>query len=206
MLKAKPPNPPSVEQIAAAALILLQKLANQTDEIEPLLKRISAKQDETNALLQKILSAVSGPPKPPVKKLTTIKLIFKEIPVSTTPPIPITPPVVLTQAGQQVQAQVIGFDQFGNPWADILPDYTLTNDNESAATLDTTTGLVTAVADGVANITGELTTAEGLDLTDTESITVSIAAVPPVLTTIQVVFTAPPGKKAPVKGKPVVRR
>ena len=198
------PKPPlTIEQIAGAAVVLLQKLVNQTDEIEPLLQEISAKQDETNALLQQILAAVS---KPPDRVLTTIKLVFKEYNVSTTPPIPITPPVVLTQAGQQVQAQVIGFDQFGNPWNDVLPDYTLTNDNESAATLDPIAGIVTAVADGVANITGELTTAEGLALSDTESVTVSIAAVPPVLTTIQVVFTAPAGKKAPMKAKPVVRR
>jgi len=199
-----PIKPPTEIELLSAAVLLLQKLVEQTNEIEPLLKRISAKQDETNAILRKILSAVS--PKPPAdKKLTTIKLVFTEIPMSTNP-IPITPPVVLTQAGQQVQAQVVGYDQFGNPWTGTMPDYTLTNDNESAATLDPISGLVTAVADGVSNITGELTTAEGLDLTDTESVTVNIAAEPPVLTTVKVVFTQPAGALSSKVKKPVVKR
>ena len=197
----KPPTPPSIEQIAGAAVILLQKLVNQTNEIEPLLKVIAKQGEETNALLQQILDAVSGPP--PDKVLTTIKLVFKEFNMSTGPIIP--GPVVLTQVGQQVIADVIGYDQFGNLWSGTMPPFTLTNDNEAAASLDDVSGIVTAVADGVSNITGELTTAEGLDLTDTESVTVNIAVEPPVLTTVKVVFTQPARgaggskKKMPVK-------
>jgi len=106
------------------------------------------------------------------------------------PPI-LTPPIVLTQAGQMVVAEVIGYDQFGQQWSGAPFDWMLTNDNEAAATLDAQTGIVTAVADGVANITGTVTTAEGTTLTDTEPVTVSIAAAAPVLSTVKVVFTNP---------------
>ncbi|HEY4800684.1 MAG TPA: hypothetical protein VII99_16510 [Bacteroidia bacterium] len=169
-------------------------MVKQTDEVEPLLKRIAMQQDQTNILLQKILATISGPPVPPTNKvISTIKLFFKGVPM---PPV-IPGPVVLTQVGQQVVADVVAYDQFGNLWTGTMPSITLTNDNESAATLDATSGTVTAVANGVSNITAELVTAEGLDLTDTESVTVNIQAAEPVITTVKVVFTTP----ARTKGK-----
>jgi len=174
---------------------LLQKIATQTDQIETLLEELTAQGDQSldlqqqaNQTLTSILSAISGEQPPADKVLTTIKLIFKG--VEPMPPI-IPGPVVLTQAGQQVVAEVIGYDQFGNLWSGSMPDWTLSNDNEDAATLDEGTGIVTAVANGVANITADVTTAEGVALTDTESVTVNIAVEEPVLTTIKVVFTNP---------------
>ena len=102
-------------------------------------------------------------------------------------------PVTLTSVGQIVTASVLGFDQFGNPWTNPLPSYTLTSDDtaEAIVELDPATGTVTSVANGVANITATLTTAEGASLSDTEAVTVAIPVVPPptpVLSSIKVAF------------------
>jgi hypothetical protein len=102
-------------------------------------------------------------------------------------------PITLVTAGQQVTASVVGFDQFGQPFTGIIPAPTFSSDDAAGAivTFDPTTGLTTAVADGVANITATLTTAEGVSLTDTEAVTVAIPIVPPpepVLSSIKVAF------------------
>jgi hypothetical protein len=102
-------------------------------------------------------------------------------------------PITLTTAGQSVTATVVGFDQFGQPFTGPIPTPTLTSDDTAGAivTFDPATGLTTAVANGVANITATLTTAEGLSLSDTETITVAIPVVPPptpVLSSIKVNF------------------
>jgi len=107
--------------------------------------------------------------------------------------MPTPGPVTLTTAGQQVTASVVGFDQFGQPFTGEMPPATLSSDDssESIVTFDPATGLTTAVANGVANITANVVTAEGLSLTDTESVTVSIEVVPPptpVLSSIKVAF------------------
>lgn len=105
--------------------------------------------------------------------------------------MPTPGPVTLTTVGQQVTATVLGFDQFGQPFTGVMPAATLTSDDTSGAivTFDPATGLTTAVADGVANITATLTTAEGIGLTDTEAVTVAITPPPtPVLSSIKVAF------------------
>ena len=105
--------------------------------------------------------------------------------------MPTPGPVTLTSVGQQVTASVVGFDQFVNPFTGTIPPATFSSDDTAQAivTFDPTTGLVTAVANGVANITASLTTAEGLALTDTETVTVAINPPPaPVLSSIKVAF------------------
>ena len=107
--------------------------------------------------------------------------------------MPTAGPVTLTTAGQQVTASVLGFDQFGQPFTGAMPAATLTSDDSAQAIVqfDPTTGLTTAVANGVANITADLITAEGLALKDTEAVTVAIPVVPPptpVLSSIKVAF------------------
>ena len=102
-------------------------------------------------------------------------------------------PVTLTSAGQQVTASVVGFDQFGQPFTGEIPAATFSSDDTAQAivTFDPATGLTTAVANGVANITATLTTVEGLSLSDTEAVTVAIPIVPPptpVLSSIKVAF------------------
>lgn len=119
--------------------------------------------------------------------LTSIKIQFRRYIMA------LAGPVTLTLAGQIVTASVLGFDQFGNPWTGILPPFNLTSDDTSGAivTLDPVTGEVTAVGNGVANITATLTTAEGAPLADTEAVTVAIPVVPPptpVLSSIKVAF------------------
>lgn len=121
--------------------------------------------------------------------LSTIQIRFTKGSSMPTPG-----PVTLTTAGQQVTASVVGFDQFGQPFDPAaMPAATLSSDDTAGAivTFDPSTGLTTAVANGVANITASLTTAEGLALTDTEAVTVAIAVVPPptpVLSSIKVAF------------------
>jgi len=121
-------------------------------------------------------------------RLSVIKIQFsKGTPMATAGPI------TLTSVGQTVTASVLGFDQFGNLFTGTMPTATLTSDDTAGAiaTFDPATGLTTAVANGVANITAILTTAEGLSLIDTEAVTVAIPVVPPptpVLTTIKVAF------------------
>lgn len=147
-------------------------------------ERIVAELERTNSLLERLLR-VSEP-----KRLTTIKISFKESKVPT------ADSVILVSAGQQAVASILGFDQFGNPWTGAIPEVTYSIDNDAIATstpnADNETDVVEAVANGTANLTATLTTAEGLDLTDTEQVIVNIPAPPPppvpVLTSIKIAF------------------
>lgn len=108
----------------------------------------------------------------------------------------ISGPVTLTTFGQVVVAQVVGFDQNGNPWTGPIPTPSWSIDNTSIASIaaDATNPAnedVTAVANGTANLTASLTTAEGLALSDVEQVIVNIPIQPPpppVLSSIKVQF------------------
>lgn len=111
--------------------------------------------------------------------------------------MPTPGPITLTTAGQTATASVVGFDQFGQPFTGEIPTPTFSSDDTSASivTFDPSTGVTTAVANGVANITATVTTTDSqgnnVTLTDTEAVTVSIAVVPPpapVLSSIKVAF------------------
>jgi hypothetical protein len=120
-------------------------------------------------------------------RLTTIKVRFSKGPIMKIGPI------TLVAVGATATASIVGFDQFGQPFLGPMPVPTLSSDDTAGAiaTLDPSTGKVTAVANGVANITGSLTIAEGLSLTDTETVTVAIPVTPPppqVLSSIKVAF------------------
>jgi hypothetical protein len=137
---------------------------------------------EANLRLLRVIVGELAPP-----KLTSIQLSFKGASMAT------AGPVILTTVGQQVTASVIGYDQLGNVFTGTIPTPVFTSSDTAQAivTFDPTTGLTTAVANGVANITASLTTAEGLALTDTESVTVAIPVTPPptpVLSSIKVAF------------------
>ena len=101
-------------------------------------------------------------------------------------------PVTLTSVGQVATASVVGFDQFGNPMpaSFVMPSITWTDDDAAGAivTLDAVAGTVTAVANGVANLTASVTSAEGLALSDTETVTVAIPVAVPVLSSIKIAF------------------
>lgn len=106
-------------------------------------------------------------------------------------------PVTLTTVGQTVTTSVVGFDQFGNPFTgDIpIPTFSASDTAGSIATFDPSTGLVTAVANGVDNITATVDSTDSsgnpITLSDTETVTVAIPVVTPptpVLSSIKVAF------------------
>ena len=112
---------------------------------------------------------------------------------------PVAGPITLTSVGQTVTASVIGYDQFGNVFTGTIPTATFTASDTAGtiATFDPTTGLVTAVANGVDSITATLSTTDStgapVTLTDTETVTVAIPVVPPptpVLSSIKVAFSS----------------
>lgn len=93
---------------------------------------------------------------------------------------------VTISVGQTKVASVVGFDQNGAPFSGPIPTPTFSVDNAAVATVDPASGLTTGVSAGVANATATLTTAEGLTLSDTETVTVT--AVVPVLSSIKISF------------------
>lgn len=118
-------------------------------------------------------------------RLSSLKVAFTE--KRTMPPV-VGPAVI--NVGDKIFASVVGFDQNGQVFTGPIPTPALSVDDASIVSLDTTTGEVNGLAAGVANVTAEVTSAEGADLTDTESVTV--AAVPPptpVLSSIKVAFS-----------------
>lgn len=171
------PNGPQLENYQLARLIELAEIQVLQNE------RNNFQNHRIIHLLRQILKDVEPP------FLASIQIAFTQ--GDSVPPTP--GPITLTAAGQTATASVVGFDQFGQPFTGTLPTATLTSDDSAGAivTFDPTTGLTTAVANGVANITASLTTAEGLALTDTETVTVAIPVVPPptpVLSSIKVAF------------------
>lgn len=128
----------------------------------------------------------------PEPTLHRIKLRFERTHHMATPG-----PVTLTSVGQTVTASVIGYDQFGNVFTGTIPTpvFSASDTAGTIATFDTTTGLVTAVANGVDSITATVTTTDAsgnpVTLTDTETVTVAIPVVTPpepVLSSIKVAF------------------
>lgn len=115
-------------------------------------------------------------------RLTRIRIQFKG--ASMPNPGPLT-----LNVGQTATAVVVGFDQLGNPWTGAIPAATFSIDNAGIASVDSASGLVTGVGDGTANLTGSLTTAEGLALSDVEQVIV-VTPPPPtlVLSAIKVEF------------------
>jgi len=140
---------------------------------------------EQNDIIIRLLCILVREEAPPV--LTSIQLSFKGASMAA-----VAGPITLTTAGQQVTASVLGFDQFGQPFTGNMPAAAISSSDTAQAVIqfDPTTGLTTAVANGVANITATLTTAEGLSLTDTEAVTVAISGGggTPVLSSIKVAF------------------
>jgi hypothetical protein len=140
-------------------------------------------QIEQNNHIIRLLRLIAIEERPPY--LNSIRIQFQK-----GTPMPVAAPITLTQVGQTATAVVLGFDQNGQPWTGEMPPATLVSDDTEGAivTFDPATGLTTAVANGVANITASLTTAEGLALTDSETVTVAIVVTPPVLSSIKVAF------------------
>ncbi|SRR6266436_1608002 len=137
-------------------------------------------------LLEEILNRLPQPP-----QLTNIQLKF------STGGIMAEGPVVLA-AGQSTVASIDYFDQTGAPMpAGFVPpaasfsidDATIASSTPSG---DGLTDAVAYVSAGVANLSVSLTSAEGLALSDTESVTCSPDVIPPpVLSSIRLNFSTP---------------
>jgi len=61
--KTPPHHPPDdIEVAVAAALTLLKRISDQTDQIEPALKKLVEQGTHTNQLLKQILDKITVPP------------------------------------------------------------------------------------------------------------------------------------------------
>jgi len=139
--------------------------------------------EQQNLLLRQIRDALGHD----CLRLTSIKIRFG----GTMPEGPVT-----LNVGQSTTASVDGFDQFGNPWTGAIPTVTYSIDNSTIASStpnpDNLTDVVVGLAAGTANLTATLTTAEGLSLSDTQSVTVNSVPPPvPVLSSIKLNFSTP---------------
>jgi hypothetical protein len=106
-------------------------------------------------------------------------------------------PVTLS-SGQSTTATVLYFDQTGAPMPSTFVPPTVTYTIDNAAIASSTPGadgqsdLVTYVSAGVANLTAAVTSAEGLALSDTETVTCSpVVTPPPVLSSVKINFSTP---------------
>lgn len=91
-------------------------------------------------------------------------------------------------AGKTFTATVVGFDQNGAAFNGPIPTPSFSVDNSAVATVDATSGAGSALTAGVANVSATVTSAEGLSLSDTETVTVT--EVVPVLSSIKVSLDA----------------
>src|SRR5882724_11254500 len=126
-------------------------------------------------LLERILAAISSQSHPPL--LSSIKVMLSG--GSTMPVGPLT-----ISVGQSYVATVVGFDENGAAFSGPIPTPTFAVANATVASIDPTAGTGSGLAGGVTGVTATLTSAEGLALTDTETLTVT--AVVPVLSSIKV--------------------
>ncbi len=182
-------------------------------EREPLLKEVLERLERVEGLEEKILRYVEP-------RLSSIQMQFTLSTASqrgTTMTLgnagaPVAGPLTLVLAGQTAIASVIGFDQLGNPWTGAMPPAVFTDDDTAGAIIILAdngdgTDTVTAVANGVANVTATVQTTDGngnpITLTDTEAVTVAIPVVPPptpILSSIKVAFDTG-GPTPPVAAK-----
>jgi hypothetical protein len=126
-----------------------------------------------NRHIVKLLSVIAAEDAPPY--LATIQLLSK----GSFMPNP--GPITLVSAGETDQTVIVALDQFGQPFTGPIPAATYASDNDAAATVDSN-GLVSAVANGNANVSASLTTAEGAPLSASLAYIVDIPAPVPVLT------------------------
>ncbi|MGA9668411.1 MAG: hypothetical protein WBQ94_04340 [Terracidiphilus sp.] len=135
-------------------------------------------------------------------RLASIAIQFATQPTGASDMSAVLGPVILTSVGQVATASVQGFDQLGNPMPATftMPSVVYSIDDTAGAIVKTVdngdgTATLTDVANGVANLTASVTSAEGLALTDTETVTVANPVVPPptpVLSSIKIAFDTTP--------------
>lgn len=130
------------------------------------------------------------------KRLSSIKIVFGGNMAQG--------PVILNN-GQATVATILYFDQSGNPMpSDFTPpavSYSINPAGIASSTpRDGQTDDIAFVAAGVATLTASCTSAEGLGLTDTETVTcVSTVPPPPQLASIKIDFSDPTSPEAEKK-------
>lgn len=162
---------------------------------------------ETNRLLTEILAELRKDGKKEVRELRKETGILREIARDLKPKLAFIKlafggimaqgPVTLSQ-GQSTTATILYFDQTGAPMPAgfVPPAVTFTIDNPSFASStpgsDGQSDVVAYVAAGVANLTASVTSAEGLSLSDVETVTCTpVVLPPPALSSIKVDFSTP---------------
>lgn len=164
---------------------------HRTNELLEHLLEVTKRNEKNEERIIHLLRRISGEVSPP--QLTSIKIKFSK--GTSMPTAPVVGPITLTAVGQSATASVVGFDQFGNVFTGIIPTPTFAASDTAGtiATFDPATGLVVAVANGVDNISATVVTTgpdgNPLTLTDSESVTVAIPVVAPVLSSIKVAFS-----------------
>lgn len=169
----------------------LLRVAKCNEETVEHLLRLAEHNERNSQRIIHYLRLISGEVAPPI--LTSIKIQFSK--GTFMPTNPVVGPITLTAVGQSATASVVGFDQFGQPFLGTIPTPTFSASDTTGAiaTFDPATGLVVAVANGVDNISASVVTTgpdgNPLTLTDSESVTVAIPVVVPVLSSIKVAFS-----------------
>ena len=114
-------------------------------------------------------------------------------------------PVTLTTVGQVATASILYFDTTGAPMAaTFVPPAVTYSVNDTAGAIEKVvdngdgTATVTDVANGVANLTASATSAEGLAVSDTETVTVFNGTTPPPTQTLGSIKIAFDGGTLPV--------
>ena len=124
-------------------------------------------------------------------RLTSIKIKFSKGDNMAEAPITL-------RAGQSTIASIDYFDQNGQPMpaSFVPPDVTFVIDNPAVASstpnADKQTDTVTYVSAGTAKLSASVVSAEGVDVSDTQTVTCAPVVVPPpVLTSIKINFSDP---------------
>ena len=156
---------------------------NRQDKQEiNILKDIDAQEREQTKLLQELVS--QG------KKLSSTKIAFKQGDIHMIGP-------VILNVGQKTSATLFGFDQNGQPMPAtfVMPTVTWTLDIPAfdSSTPNASNGVdLVSLSAGVANLKADVTSAEGLALSDTETVTNNpVVVVPPVLSSVKIGFSVP---------------
>ena len=155
---------------------------NQDKQEINILKDIDKQEREETKLLQELVN--QG------KKLSSAKIAFKKGDTHMVGP-------VILNIGQKTSATLFGFDQNGQPMPAtfVMPTVTWTLDIPTfdSSTPNASNGVdLVSLSAGVANLKADVTSAEGLALSDTETVTNNpIVVLPPVLSSVKIGFSVP---------------
>ena len=171
----------------------LRDLAEEVEEIEQTVNSLKRHQGDLSGIKKSLLSLtalvqqIANELLPPTTTLTAIKLLHTQNGDTMQGPITLN-------VGQSTTATVLGFNADGSPFTGTMPtaSYTVSDPAQDSVTAGSANdATVTSLAAGSADFSVTLTTAEGIQLTDSTSIT-NVAVVPPqALSSIKLDFSTP---------------